>query len=525
MALPLARPAPLASLVAPLLAVVSRGGWADRHPRLAAIPLGALSALALPPLHLLPVLLVCVPTLLSLIGGRARIRGAMGVGFWFGFGHHCVGLYWITEAILVRADEFWWVVPFAVPLLAMVLAVFIAIPCGLARAAPAGWARVLVLAGAWVLADLARQFVATGFPWNLWGSVWELPGHLGDIFVQPAALIGVHGLTLLTLLLAATPALGRRAMAGGVAALMLWACFGAWRLSWPVSAPPGLRVVLVQGNIPEGQKMDRNFAVRIFDAYLGLTREAVGKLDGKPAVVVWPETSSLFPLDTAREARAAYLAASDGLPGLLGSLRWGADDRPRNSLVAVSSIDGPMEIYDKFHLVPFGEYQPDWLRLPIQIVPGGGFAKGAGPRTLHVPGLPPVGPLICYEAIFPAAVVDPAERPDWLVNITNDAWFGDSSGPRQHLQAARARAVEEGLPLMRAANTGISAGFDAFGREVGRLGMDVAGTLTLELPGHLPPTLFARYGLLIPLLLAGLCLTIGGAARIMGRCVGFDHKT
>jgi apolipoprotein N-acyltransferase len=448
------------------------------------------------------------------------VRGAAAVGFCFGFGHHCGGLYWLTDAILVRAAEFWWLVPLATPLTAVVLAVFIAIPCGLARAAPPGWPRVLTLAGAWVLADLARQFVATGFPWNLWGSVWEFPGRIGDIALQPAAMIGVHGLTLLTLLLAATPALGRRAMAAGAATLVLWAGLGLWRLSLPVSTPPDLNVVLVQGNVPEGQRMDRDFALRIIRGYLILTHNAMAALTSQaggphPAVVVWPEATSLFPLDTSEPLRAAFLQASNGAPGLLGTLRFGADGRPRNSLMGIVGVNGPIASYDKFHLVPFGEYQPAWLPSALEFVPGGGFEAGAGPRTLDVPGLPPVGPLICYEAIFPAAVVDPAARPDWLVNVTNDAWFGNSSGPRQHLAAARARAVEEGLPLMRAANTGISAGFDAFGHELGRLGMNVAGTLTLRLPGHLPPPPFARHGLLIPGSLAAICFVAGLAFRAL----------
>ena len=140
-------------------------------------------------------------------------------------------------------------------------------------------------------------------------------------------------------------------------------------------------------------------------------------------------------------------------------------------------------IYDKWHLVPFGEYQPDWLPLGLQVVPGGGFARGPGPRTLHIPGLPAVGALICYEAIFPSQVVDPNDRPDWMVNVTNDAWFGNSTGPRQHLAAARFRAVEEGLPLMRAANTGISAGFDARGHELGRLDPQVTGILSTAITG------------------------------------------
>ena len=166
--------------------------------------------------------------------------------------------------------------------------------------------------------------------------------------------------------------------------------------------------------------------------------------------------------------------------------------------------------------MPFGEYQPSWLPLGVQLVPGGGFAAGPGPATLHVPGLPAVGPLICYEAIFPGQVVDRADRPDWMVNVTNDAWFGNSTGPRQHLAAARMRAVEEGLPLLRAANTGITAAFDALGREQARLGMNRAGVLVVRLPGKLPPTPFARFGLLIPAVLALLALG-GGFVTIPHR--------
>jgi apolipoprotein N-acyltransferase len=163
--------------------------------------------------------------------------------------------------------------------------------------------------------------------------------------------------------------------------------------------------------------------------------------------------------------------------------------------------------------VPFGEYVPDWLPLPIMVVPGGGFASGPGPRTLHVPGLPSFGALICYEAIFPGQIVDRSDRPAWLVNLTNDAWFGNSSGPRQHLAAARMRAVEEGLPLMRAANTGISAAFDARGRELGRLDMQRIGTLAVALPGALPETFFAMFGLWLPTLAAVVSLGTGLVAR------------
>ena len=467
-----------------------------------------LSAAALPPLHVIPVLLVAVPGLLALLGGQPTWRQTAIVGFCFGFGHHLLGLYWITEAILVEAARFWWLVPFAVPLTALVLALFIAAACLLARMAAPGLPRLLALAGAWVLADLARQFVGTGFPWNLWGSVWAVPGGFGDVMLQPAAWIGAHGLTLLTVLLAGSPILGWRGMAGGLAGLVLWAGAGLWRLQTAaVTAPPGLTVVLVQGNVAQGQKMSRAFAEITFQRHLDLTQAGSAAANG-PTVVVWPETASPYLLEADANARAAIFDATAGYPGLIGSVRFDAEGHPRNSLMAVTGAGPPAAIYDKWHLVPFGEYQPGWLPF-IQVVPGGGFAPGPGPRTLHLSGLPPVGAMICYEAIFSGLAVDEADRPDWLVNVTNDAWFGNSTGPRQHLAAVRMRAVEEGLPIMRAANTGISAAYDGLGRERGRLGLNQVGVLTVALPGHLPPPWFARLGLWCPFVMAVLMAASG----------------
>jgi len=226
-------------------------------------------------------------------------------------------------------------------------------------------------------------------------------------------------------------------------------------------------------------------------------------------VVVWPETAFPGLLDRDERARQVIMQATGGAPALIGTVLFDRDDRPRNSLLALTDGGTVSAEYDKWHLVPFGEYQPDWFPLGIQVVPGGGFARGPGPRTLHVQGLPAFGPLICYEAIFPGQVVDSGDRPFWLVNITNDAWFGDSSGPRQHLQAARMRAVEEGLPLLRAANTGITAAFDAHGHELAQIPRAVPGTLVVSLPPALPPTLFARLGLIVPCVLAAGALAAG----------------
>lgn len=488
---------------------LSQGWRAD----LAALAYGALSAAALPPLHVIPVLLISVPALLALIDGAHGPRQAARRGWWFGFGHHLLGLYWITEAIMIEAARYWWFVPIAVPALAATLAAFIAVAAALARLASPGWPRVLALAGAWVLADLARQFVATGFPWNPWGSVWEIPGPVGDIFIQPAAWVGVGGLTFATLLLAALPVLGWRARVAGLAALIAWVAFGVVRLAAPLPAAPSLNVVLTQGNVAQGQKWDFALATQIFSRYLRLTDQGIVQSGNVPAVVVWPESASPALLQSDAPAREAIASAAHGAPSLIGSVRFDAERRVYNSLFALAGDGRIVGVYDKWHLVPFGEFQPSWIPLPVVIVPGGGFAHGSGPETLHLPGVPPVAPLICYEAVYSGQIVDEADRPAWLVNVTNDAWFGNSTGPRQHLAAARLRAVEEGLPLLRAANTGISAAFDARGHELARLGMRETGFLVVALPAALPITLYARFGLVIPGLIALLALGIGLIVR------------
>jgi len=487
--------------------VALRGWRAD----LAAFLAGLLAALALPPFHVLPALLVAVPVLLLLIEGARGPWVAVRRGWWFGFGLYLIGLYWITEAILIEAARLWWCVPFAVPALSALLAAFVAAAVGVAAFARPGWPRVLTLAGAWVLADLARQFVATGFPWNLWGSVWEFPGRVGDVLIQPAALVGIHGLTLATVLLAGLPLLGWGFRAAGIALLAAWVAFGIVRTGAPAPPAPGLTAVMVQGDVAEGQKWSQALAGGIFRRYLALTRQGVAQAGDGKKVVIWPETAFPGLLGRDPEARKMIAQAGAGAPALIGSVRFDSQDRPRNTLFALTPGGDIAAVYDKWHLVPFGEYQPSWFPLPVQIVPGGGFAAGPGPETLRVPGLPPFAPLICYEAIFPSQVVYEADRPRWIVNITNDAWFGNSAGPRQHLAAARMRAVEEGLPLLRAANTGITAAFDGRGHELSRLPMNRPGILVVGLPGALDRTPYARVGLLLPLGLAAASV-LGGLA-------------
>lgn len=486
-----------------------RGGRA----LLAAGLLGAITALALPPFTLAPVLLIGIPGLLALIDGAPTPRSAALRGLVWGVVHHVVGLYWVTLAILVQAADFWWAVPIAVPLLGAVLAVFIAVPCGLARLAPAGWRRVAVLAGLWVLGDIARQFALTGFPWNPLGSATEMPGLLGLAFMQPAAWVGVGGLTLGVLLLSSVPYLSTRARVAAAACLVLWGTAGAARLRLHPATAPDLTAVIVQGNVGEIEHRDHwrdaEWVRRIFARYLVLTSEGVKQAAGHPALVIWPETASPYWLEQDQGARRAIAqAAGPALATIAGTAREEAPGIDHNSLSVVMPDGSEAAYYDKAHLVPYGEYFPSYL--PIRLGERG-WTPGAGLRTLHVPGLPAFGPLICYEAIFSAQVVVERDRPAMLVNITNDSWFGESAGPRQHLAAARMRAVEEGLPLLRAANTGISAIITAHGAVAESLGLDRQGVLTGAVPGFLPPTPFSRMGLAAPGLLA-----IGSCAAGLG---------
>ncbi len=474
---------------------------------------GGIAAFALPPDFQTWCLVLGIAALLLLIGAAPGPLGAARRGLAWGFGFHVVGLAWITNAILLRAAEFWWAVPLATPFLALVLAPFVALPAALARAAPTGLPRLAAFAGWLVLAELVREFIFTGFPWNPIGSVLEYRGRAGDVAIQAASVVGVDGLTLAAVLVAGSVVAGWRALALAAATVVAVASFGVWRLDRPLPPPAGIDLVLVQGNVPEAEKISRDAGLAVFRRYLDLTRQGVASAGGVPSVVAWPEAASPYLIGGDGPALDAIAAASrPARATFVGAIRFGADGRPRNSLFAVEPDATVGAVFDKAHLVPWGEYQPKVV--PIQIIPGGGFAAGPGRATLRLPGVPPVSPLICYEDIFSARVLAPGPRPSWLLVVTNDAWFGDSAGPRQHLAAARLRAVEEGLPLARAANTGITAVFDARGHETTRLGLGRTGSVVTPLPGALPPTLFARFGLFVPGVLALVFAAWGMLAEV-----------
>jgi apolipoprotein N-acyltransferase len=503
------------------------GTWLDRQSswrlRGIALLLGALGAAALPPVYALPVLMVSFSGLVLLVDRTPRLLAAIALGWCFGFGYFVAGIYWVANALLAVSSAFGWLLPFAIAGavggLSALLAAFPAFAVGLARTLwPAGPARILVLAICWMLFEWLRGWVLTGFPWNLVGYSWAF----SDAMNQLAALTGIWGLSLVTVIVAALPALlvdwdGRRSrsepprhrvsaalgcMAAGLALLVaIWV--GGWiRLSGagdPTVADVRLR--LVQANVAPTDKGSADRGTDVLMRHLRLTRETPGY--GKITHVIWSETAEPFPLERFPDVRMAVAAVAPE-NGLLiaGVLRT---DPPSgewkeiwNSMAVLDRSGRVVGSYDKFHLVPFGEYVPLHRFLPFisKFTPGiADFSAGPGPRTLRLPGLPPVGPLICYEAIFPGQVVDRGDRPQWLLNITNDGWYGISAGPYQHFVSARLRAVEEGLPVVRAANTGISGAIDPYGRVLAQTRLGEATALDVDLPLALPElTPYARWG-------------------------------
>lgn len=540
--------------------VEALAGWRRRA---FAFALGALAVLALPPFHAVPVLAVSFTALAWLVFGSGgagrqtespgaedaagswfigafapgRLRAAFAAGWWFGAGFFSAGLYWLANALLVDAARFGWMVPFAIGGMAAGLGLFPAAACALARIGAGRGAgavpRVLWFALAWVALEWLRGTVLTGFPWNLIGTVWMF----SDAMIQPAAWTGVHGLSLATVLLAALPAaLGWRVaddrrtapVVAGVllGGLLVWFAAGEARLArlGPGAAGEvaGVRLRLVQPAIPQNLKWSPSARSGHVVKQVEMSRAPAPGSSSAPTHVIWAETAVPFYLERDLALRA-FIAAAVPAGGALitGAPRASAPGtnpfRVWNSLHVLRPDGTIAATYDKAHLVPFGEYVPlrAWLPRWITKVAYGevDFSAGPGPVALPIPGLPPASPLICYEAIFEGRVV-PREgpRPGWLLNLTNDAWYGISPGPYQHFAAARLRAVEEGLPLVRVANNGISAIVDSVGRVRASLALGREGVVDGPLPVALAPTPFARVGTWgTPLALAALAFALGFA--------------
>ncbi len=472
---------------------------------LLALFLGVLLAAALPPFHLLPAALVALTGLAWLISGRTRPAGAFLDGWWFGSGFSAAAFYWIANALLVDAQKYGWMYPLALIAIATGFGLFPAVAAWAASMAPGGRLRAVALGVAWLVLEWVRSWLFTGFPWNFVGTSLAF----SDSLLQPAAWGGPWVLSAIVLAMALAPAIAGPAsrftpgtaatgMASAIAIIALAWFAGHLRLEPPeTSSGPVLR--LVQPNIEQHLKWDRS----LFDEHFALQMalSSLAPLDQPPVAIIWPEAAIPYTLFR-KPATLAELAAAAPQGGLIivGAIRAEPDAsgtlRARNSLL-VFSRSGPVSLYDKHRLVPFGEYVPLRGLLPLERIVAGrhDIVAGPGPSTIEPAGLPAFGALICYEIVFPAGIVDARQRPQWLLNVTNDAWFGMSSGPHQHFEAARLRAVEQGLAVVRVANTGISGVIDSFGRVVASLPLGHRGVLDVALPrplGHRTP--YSRLG-------------------------------
>lgn len=497
---------------------------------LAALLAGAVTGLGQAPFSWVVLALIGLAAGFILFQATNTRRQAAAIGWAFGLGYFALTLSWIVEPFLIDLARHGWMAPFALIGMAAGMALFWGAAFGLAKwlgaslgpnvAPNSGQGLALVVF--WTIAEVARTYVLTGFPWGLLGYIWLDAG-----LDQMAAYIGPHGLTLLTLagvwaLLAAFTHRKRLILVplvvlpfvGMIGFGLAQAALSQGHPSIVADTSPRPIVRLIQPNAPQHQKWDPEMVPVFFDRNLGFTSAA--PQGAAPDVIIWPETSVPYLLNNAQRPLDIIAQAAGGVPVVLGIQRRNGD-LYHNSLVVLGANGDVTDIYDKSHLVPFGEYVPGGalasaLNLKgLAAKEGYGFGAGAGLRLIEIAGLGRAMPLICYEAIFPHEVGGLNTRADWMLQITNDAWFGNLTGPQQHLAQARFRAIEQGLPMVRAANTGISAMIDGRGQITASLPLGVAGFLDVALPAALPETIYGRSGdwpVLLLLIIAALTILL-----------------
>ncbi|MBF9047841.1 apolipoprotein N-acyltransferase [Rhodobacterales bacterium LSUCC0031] len=496
-----------------MTAAVPDGGASPIWPKILAALAGMAAAIGHAPFDLWIIALIAFAMLLHL--GAAARSPRLGAGlFWLGgTSYFAVALNWLVEPFLVDAATTGWMAPFALAAMAGGLALFWWLAAYLAlRLLPQAskGARIAGLVGLLLLAETARAVVFTGFP-------WAHPGHvlIGGPLLPLAGVAGAHGLTLVVLAIAGGMAYFGTARPLAAMAVLSVLLVVAIRLDATVLPPPPPTpdapvIRLVQPNAPQHLKWRADMIPVFFQRGLSLTAQASARL---PDLVIWPETSLPVLLDNSASERARIAAAARGAMTLIGAQRF-AGFLPRNSLALLDRNGEILSVYDKHRLVPFGEYMPGGMVAEALGLRGlaerldGGYRPGPGPELIALgDSLGQAFAMVCYEAIF-ARDLARTPRGDWMVQVTNDAWFGRFSGPYQHLALARLRAAEQGLPLLRAANTGVSAVIDARGGIVAMLPLNTAGALDAPLPVAMPPTLYAKTGD-APIILIVLLATAG----------------
>ena len=490
--------------------LVLLGPWARVGTALLA---GALSALAMAPIHVGPILFLTLPVLVLLLDGAETTKPKAGpirralpafwVGWAFGFGYFVGGLWWIGKAFLVEAEEFAFLLPVAVAGLPAVLGIFHGLAAVVARALSRdGWTRVVALAFAFAGAEFLRGHLFTGFPWNTLGyAAMPVP-----YLMAQSAWWGLYGATFVTLLVCASPVLlvrprrGDRLALAGVAAFAFVAIVVPPLTLAPAPAATSHTVRLVQPAVDQREKWMPGREVEMFRRHLDMSRAE--PLDGL-TYVIWPESAFAFLIQREPDALAAIAdALPDGVALLTGGMRGedfsnGSPRRVWNSVLVIDDEGAIVETGDKTHLVPFGEYLPFGPVLRAiglrQLVARGGFEAGRERIAMRTLAGPSFLPLVCYEVIFSGALLPGDERPDFLLNLTNDGWFGMTPGPYQHAHQSQVRAVEEGLPMVRVANSGTSFVADARGAIVASMPLGARDVLDAKLPGPASRSFFSRW--------------------------------
>lgn len=514
-------------------------GLTQAKRRLLAFASGAVAALGLPPLDLWPLAFLAVPLFLALLATAPDkgLRRGFGTGWLFGLGYFAVGFHWIGFAFLIDAATYLWMMPFMLGVLAGGMALYWGLAAMLVkRLGGPPLSQALFFAAAFAGAEWLRGHLFTGFPWAAPGQMVDGMGGVE----QAASVIGMTGLTLLVLLWSALPYAWladagrwpRLASCILLATLPAIWLIGIQRLAdGPQPMLPGIAIRLVQPDISQEEKWREDNARSIFEQLKTLSSQpSPDHPDGIGSIthVIWPESAVPFLIDESTVARDELRPLLGGHTVLItGSIRragkpiaGGPEPDTFNSIITFGSDAEPLLRYDKWRLVPGGEFLPlAWILEPLGfhkvVRTPGSFVPGQGPVTLAVPGLPPAQMLVCYEAIFPDRLVDPAHRPGVIINVTNDGWFGRSVGPWQHLAQVRLRAVEQGIPVLRAANTGISAVIDAKGRLLRTLPLGESGILDSGLPPALPATIYALWGDWALILLLAAALVGGLSGRML----------
>lgn len=495
------------------------------HKTAAAFFAGWLAVAALPPYHWFVVLFVCFPLLLWLSEQAGNFKSSFKLGYAFGFAYYAFGLAWIGNAVLIDAASFGWLYPLILLGCGAFFGLFTALPLALSSFCSKHYARWLAFGAWWTLFEWIRSWFLTGFPWNLLGTVLAFNNEL----IQTAAWGGTYFLSLLVILTASSPYLFwsagcKKQLIYLISLLSIYGLlylYGYYRLHAAEQTESTTTVRIVQPAIPQAQKWDKDALASNFQNYINLSR-LPGQDDAD--FIIWGETATPYALDmdnyALEEIKTAIPTHGYLITGLVRYRFDGTRYIPYNSMFVLDKQGNIRGQYDKSHLVPFGEYIPLKKHLPAWIKPVvnviGEFGAGNGPEKISLPDQPSLGTLICYEVIFPSQIIDPHNKPQWIVNLTNDGWYGDSSGPRQHLASTRLRAVEEGITIVRAANTGISALISPYGEIKRRLDLNQRGVVDFKLPLVAEfSTTYGRYGNSIILILCTfiLCLAYGACRQ------------